>query len=378
MWGRTGLPSGAAQCYKFRVTTFLMDERRLDALLLLTVLGSIAVVAIADSRVETVSLGFLYILPLSLSALLYRLRWTLLLIPVCVALHDWLGPYEHVGWPMVARNLLTAAGFSTGVLFVNQLAAQRRRLSQLVRDQRDALEAEIRNAAEVQQRLLPRESPQIEGFDVAGRVMPARLVGGDYYDYIQLPGGSLGLVIADVSGKGVAAALLMPSVEMALRMGAAEHLHSDEMVTRLDKLLLELTDPGRYVTLFYAKLDIQRRVLEYTNAGHCPPLLIRSDGEEIWLTEGGTVVGLLPRASFTRGMVELRSGDVLVFYTDGVTETENETGLQFSTERLLSLVRASHGQSATQLVEAIFAAAAGFASSQELRDDVTAVVLKAL
>jgi len=152
---------------------------------------------------------------------------------------------------------------------------------------------------EVQQRLLPAQAATLQGFDLAGRMYPAKVVGGDYYDYIRLPQANLGLVIADVSGKGVAAALLTASVEMALRMDAPSLSRSDEIVSNLNRLLYEITDAARYVTLFYGKLDVANRCLQYTNAGHLPPILLRASAEEVVLLEkGGPVIGLIPGATF--------------------------------------------------------------------------------
>lgn len=352
-------------------------ETEVDWLLTVAVVGAIAAVAYADSLVETISLGYLYVLPLSLSAMVHRLRTTMLLLVVCVLLHDWLGPFEPTfGWTMVARHLLTLVGFSTAVLVVHQLTVKRRELAEVVRVQRDQLAREIQLAAEVQQRLLPRQAPQMPGYEVAGQMQAARTIGGDYYDFIQLSDGDLGLVVADVSGKGVAAALLMPSVEMALRLGAERAAKPPELVATLNQHFLEFTDAARYVTLFYAKLHAAERVLEYTNAGHLPPLLVRSNGSEMWLEGGGTVVGLISEAEYTSRSVLLLPGDVLVLYTDGLTEAENPAGKEFSRRRLLSCVQQDRMRSAEEILTGLHGSVAEFVGAGQLSDDLTLVVLK--
>ncbi len=353
------------------------EERSTNLVLFAVTLTAIAAVAYADSIVDTISLGYLYFLPLVLSAFVHRLRITIMLIPLCVILHDWLGPYEHAGWPLLVRNLLTLTGFSTVVWAVHRLVVHRQRLTEVVRLQRDELAEEIALAADVQQRLLPAQAATLQGFDLAGRMYPARVVGGDYYDYVELPQGNLGLVIADVSGKGVAAALLMASVEMGLRTDAPSLSRSDEIVSNLNRLLYEITDAPRYVTLFYGKLDVASRCLEYTNAGHLPPVLLRASAEEVVLLEkGGPVIGLFPGATFESDRIRLEPGDVLVLYTDGVVEAENSLAEQYSRERLVSLVRRHTDMSAQYLVERIYASVVEFTGTDVLRDDLTLSVLK--
>ncbi len=348
----------------------------LNLLLLFAVLAGIAAVAYADNLVVTISLGYLYVLPLSLAALALPLPVTMTLLAICVVLHDWLGPFVHSGWPMLHRNLLTLFGFTTVVFFVHFLAEQRRRLSRQVQAQRDELAAELRRAAEIQQRLLPHEAPSIPGFEFAGMMSPARQLGGDYYDYIQLPGKEVGLVIADVSGKGTEAALFMPSIEVALRMDASSPRGTDEILTTLNKVLYELASQTRYVTIFYAKLDPAGSTLQYTNAGHPPPLILTASGETRWLAEGGPIVGMLPEAAFGMCSVTLLPGDVVVCYTDGVVEAQNPDGEFYSAERLVSVIRANRGLAARELVSAIHRSVAAFASSEELQDDFTLMVMK--
>ena len=254
---------------------------------------------------------------------------------------------------------------------------QRTRLTELVRIQRDELQQEIELAAQVQQRLLPARPPVMNGFDIAGQMIAARTVGGDYFDYIELPAGDLGLVVADVSGKGVAAALLMSSVEMGLRIDAPSASHTNQAVRNLNKVLVHVTDAERYVTLFYGKLDVSQCLLEYTNAGHCPPLLVRQGTREpVWLEAGGMVAGLFPEAEYDCGQVRLEPGDMLISYTDGVTEATNAAGEQFTVARLEAVVRENATSCAQDLVEAILKAVGEFRGANALEDDLTLMVLR--
>ena len=255
-------------------------ERPFNALLTLVVFGAVATVGYADYVVDTISLGYLYVLPLALSAFVFRLRISLGLVFICFILQDLFGPFEHTGWQHIVRNLLTLIAFVVVVVVVDRLVGQRMRLTELVRIQRYDLAQELELAAQVQQRLLPAQPPGVNGFDIAGQMVASRTLGGDYFDYINLPAGDLGLVVADVAGKGVAAALLMAMVEMALHIHAPSAPHTNHVVRDLNKLLFEVTDAERYATVFYGKLDVSQCLLEYTNAGHLPPLLLRDATRE--------------------------------------------------------------------------------------------------
>lgn len=174
-------------------------------LLSLLVATGIASVAYADHLVVSVSLAFLYFLPLALSSFVHRLRTSLLLVLLCVVLSDQFGPPEHTGWQHIVRNLLALIGFTTVVLFVNQLTKQRVALTGEVRAQMEELANEMRLAAEVQRRLLPQHPPSVPGFEIAAQMYPAKAVGGDFYDFMEMQNGKLGFVVADVAGKGVPA-----------------------------------------------------------------------------------------------------------------------------------------------------------------------------
>jgi len=346
-------------------------------LLTLAVFAGIGAVAYADALVITISLGYLYVLPLSLSALIHRLRTTMILVAGCVVLHDWLGPFEHTGAIHVWSNLLTLIGFSTVVLFVSRLAARQRSLGEIIRQQRDELAGEIRLAAEVQRRLLPQEMPASPLYEFAASMEAAKAVGGDYYDCVALPSGELGLAIADVSGKGVAAALLMASVQMALQSNAPHAAGCDQLVSQINRYLFSITAIDRYATFFYARLHAARPGLSYCNAGHLAPALIRAaTGEGEWLETGGPVLGLLPEAPYIAAEVNLQPGDVLVLFTDGVTESADATGLEFSPARVKEIAQRHRRESAAQILAALRRAVADFSAVAALPDDLTIVVLK--
>lgn len=271
------------------------------------VVVGIAVVAYADKSVTSV-----YFLPLALSALVHPLRITIALSIVCLALHDLLSPLRDGGDQHPARYATTLLGYVFVVVVVNQLGTQRRRLADLTARQRDELANEILLAAEVQQSILPRSIPTMPGFEFAARMYPAKIVAGDYYGFIELPKGEIAVVIADVAGKRLAAGLLMPSIEVALRMDAPRFPRTSDLLHAFNNVVQQITVGRRFITLFYGKLCAQSRFLEYTNAGYNPPLLIRAGAETRKLDQGGPVLGVLPNAEYKNDVVALCHGDVLV------------------------------------------------------------------
>jgi serine phosphatase RsbU (regulator of sigma subunit) len=349
---------------------------RADALLFVIVCCGIGAVAYADSHVETISLAYLYILPLALGATTFRLRATLPLVFLCVVLHDLFSPVPAVFALRVALNAMALTGFAAVVLVVEKLSEQRRNLAAIIRRQRDELKREINLAAEVQRRLLPVVPPRIPGIELASCMTPAQTVGGDYFDFIRLSDDDLDIVIADVTGKGAAAALLMSSTVTALRLGAPHAQGINRLLAAVSRILYDATDTARFVTLCYARLHVGERRLEYTNAGHLPPLVVRAEACE-WLEAGGFPLGLFPEARYETAAIYLRAGDLVVFYTDGLTEAENAKGEQFTRERLARLVAAHKEESAQELMDLIYTTAVGFRGSEAFDDDFTLVLLKA-
>jgi sigma-B regulation protein RsbU (phosphoserine phosphatase) len=232
------------------------------------------------------------------------------------------------------------------------------------------------DAADVQRSLLPRRIPEVPGYDIALTWQPARAVGGDYVDFLDLPDGRLGIGVADAIGKGVGAALLMANLQAAMRVLAASGPGPETLSGRVNRVLAGNTAPGKYITFFYGILDAARARFEYTNAGHNAPILIHASGECERLERGGAVLGVFPDWEYQRGEAALAPGDRLVLFTDGITEFQNAVGEDFGEERLLDLIRANRRLDAQALRQAVMDALAAH-SPDGFQDDVTLVVLAA-
>jgi sigma-B regulation protein RsbU (phosphoserine phosphatase) len=229
-------------------------------------------------------------------------------------------------------------------------------------------------ARAVQQRLLPQQAPRLATLSCAARCEESGAVGGDFYDFLELAPGRLGLVIADVSGKGVPAAIVMAHLSAALRSLAPEMQHDLPGLTRrLNALLLAATASQHYVTLFLAVYDEGSRALRYVNCGHVPPALLRAGGQTEWLEPTAPVVGLLEAFDSEPRETALSTGDTLVACTDGLTETRDSNNDEFGADRLLAALRAHASLEAPQLVDEILSARRVFAATAE-RDDVTVLV----
>ena len=235
------------------------------------------------------------------------------------------------------------------------------------------VKTELEIARNVQQKLFPHSSQTLKTLDYAGRCLPAREVSGDYYDFLDLGEGGLGCVLADVSGKGVAAALLMANLQACFRSQAPEALrHPAEVLRAVNKLFYESTPPEHFATLFFGYYDDRTRELRYANGGHLPPLLVRSDGTIERLEATATVLGVFKQWSSHEQRVELRPGDTAVLFTDGVTEAGVASGAEFGEDGLLSVIASARGGDSEDLVERIVSAVEG-----DRHDDVTVVVLRA-
>ena len=345
----------------------------------LVVAMAIAAVAWTDWKVvANVSLGYLYVLPLALSGLVNPFIVTVALALLCTGLQDIFGPPADTMALRVAHNVIGLAGFLVVGFLVTMIARQRSRLQEEVERQRDEYQRDLLLAAQVQRQVLPKPI-SLPGLEVAAAMHPARLLGGDYYDFFAISDEVVDVVIADVSGKGAAAALLMPSLAVALRLRARELSGPAEIIKDLDGVLKQVTKPSTFVTMFYARLSQRSRTLEYACGGHNPPLLVRpSTGESWMLTESGPIVGILPDAEFQNTLVALEPGDVLTLYTDGVSEQENTAEEQFSVDRLKATVLKDEYEKATQIVEAVTDAVVEWAGAKEQEDDLTVVVAKIL
>ncbi|MGH9774479.1 MAG: PP2C family protein-serine/threonine phosphatase [Candidatus Acidiferrales bacterium] len=252
-------------------------------------------------------------------------------------------------------------------------------ISELIEEQRQRqkLENEISIAREVQEQLFPQRLPTIPGVDVAAICRPARMVSGDYYDFIPLGSSRLGLVIADISGKGISAALLMASLQAALRSQALldGQLSTAELVSRLNRHLFYNTSDDRYATLFYSVYDTASHTLSYTNAGHVAPFYILGD-QARKLDEGGTVVGLFDDCPYQQGIIHIDPGGVLVAFSDGLTEPENVYGEEFGTDRLVQEALRHRDRPPKVLAENVLDAVEQWAGTQEQADDMTVIVAR--
>lgn len=257
------------------------------------------------------------------------------------------------------------------------VAVQRARIGHDLVERR-RLERELVIARDIQRTFLPSRAPDVPGFDVAGTSIAHDEVGGDYFDYIAVSDTRLGLAIADVSGKGIPAALIMAGFRMSLLAEIRNEFAIRAVMRKVNLLLHESTERGRFVTAFYGVLDWKNGVLIFSNAGHNPPLLVRRDGSCEPLTEGGLALGVLSDSRYEERPVALQDGDVLVLYTDGVSEAENEQGELFGEKRLEDLVRANANLPAADILKRIVDAVTAWAGAKGPNDDVTLIVVRKL
>jgi sigma-B regulation protein RsbU (phosphoserine phosphatase) len=253
-------------------------------------------------------------------------------------------------------------------------------LDHLSQEEQSRLETELELSQVVQRALLPDEPPEIPGVDLAAFSRPAQIVGGDYFDFSQFRGGAPALAIADVAGHGVSAGLLMASVQAALRTLIPEYNAPDEVLGRVNHFFNHNIRFTTFVTLFLARLDPAGRKLHYSNAGHNPPLLYRKRADRLdgitWLGPTGAAIGLVE--DFRPGMnsVELASGDILLLYTDGITEATNQQGQPFGQDGLAAFVRESADLTARELSQRLWRALQEFTGGEPLVDDATVVAVR--
>ena len=341
------------------------------------VLGAIAAVAYADYFVASISLVYLYILPLSVGAIFLRRKVSYGLIVACILIHDYYSPRNmHLGLRLF-HNLSAMACFAFVVYVIRRYMEQREALGKTVQQQRDDLLKDVELAAQVQRLFLPPSKSAIAGLEIAGMMHPALGVGGDYYDYIPIDAHTVQFVIADVAGKGVPAALLMSATAAAMRLEANHDRNMLQQVERLNTGIRAVSDAERYVTLLLAEIDTNKRTIHYVNCGHNPALLYRAKtGTLTPMDSSCPPIGLSPEEICELASADLAVGDVVVFYTDGVTEAENRFGEEFGLERLSAVVRYASSLSAEELTTEIFNNAANFCSEVGFRDDVTILVVK--
>jgi sigma-B regulation protein RsbU (phosphoserine phosphatase) len=234
---------------------------------------------------------------------------------------------------------------------------------------------ELERAREIQQSLLPKKIPQLPGFEVAGAWQPASTVSGDYYDVLRLGDHRLGICIADVVGKGVSAALLMANVQAAVRAFASDSESPAQVCAKVNILLHENIATGKFVTFLYGILDGETHTFQYCNAGHLYPILV-SGGSVRMLEQGGAVLGVFPEWIYEDSSVELRTGDRLLLFTDGITEASDADGREFEETSIATFAKANSTLSAKELNSRLLAKVTAFCGAH-FRDDATLLVIAA-
>ena len=243
------------------------------------------------------------------------------------------------------------------------------------------LEGELETARKIQERLLPHEMPQFPGFEIAGTSIPSKQVGGDYFDFLDLGKGRLGIAIADVSGKGIPAALLMANLQASFHSQIMETKRVGDVATRINNMIVKSTDSNMFVTFFYGLLDRNQSIFTSTNAGHNPPVLWRVDKSIERLTEGGLVLGFLHDQKYAQQTTALNPGDILVLFTDGITEarapdkdmTEDKL---FGEDRLIQVIKDNASLPAREIQAAILQAVSAHTKNKPQDDDITLVIIK--
>ncbi|HEY7854935.1 MAG TPA: SpoIIE family protein phosphatase [Terriglobales bacterium] len=299
------------------------------------------------------------------------------------------GNFEH-RIPVRTRDQLAALEIS-----FNTMTSSIQRLLQEQR-QKQRLESELSIAHEVQAQLFPRIPPTVAGMEILGRCLPARVVSGDYFDFLQLSPTRVSLAVGDISGKGISAALLMATIVAAVRAYqpsladgavnaaaaggrtitvAEEESDPARLLERLNSQIYHSTPPEKYATLFYAVYDGERRQLRYTNAGHLPPVVVSANGFRR-LERGGMVVGLFENVSFEVGTVQLEPGELIGIWSDGITEPENEYGVEFGETRLIQLLQANRLRPLGEIMNTVLAGVRDWSGSDEQADDITLVLAR--
>ncbi len=271
----------------------------------------------------------------------------------------------------------------------NQMTGNLERLL-VVEKEKERMQTELEIAREVQGQLYPKEAPPTCGLKLTVRCDPARMVSGDYYDYVEIARGKLAFAVGDVAGKGISAALLMATLQAALRAQISTYaplrpnecagvpeVDAAQLVSKLNKQIYAHTAPEKYATFFFALFDEETRTLTYTNAGHLSPLLFRKD-QVIPLDSNGTVVGAFPFAKYDESCLIMNPGDLLVCYTDGITEPENAYGEMFGEERLIDLVKKHAHEDDRDIVRIVLDSVRAWTGSPELFDDMTLLLARSV
>jgi sigma-B regulation protein RsbU (phosphoserine phosphatase) len=291
------------------------------------------------------------------------------------AFEEKLGVHEFAGIEVGDEDWILAFNVdpvATREDVVFSLQILRHAINQTVRQER--MEEVFREARKIQASILPRRVPPYPPFEMAGRTEPMDKVGGDFFDFIPITDKILGLAIADVSGHGLPAALQVRDVHMGLRMGMARDFKIVRTVERLNTIIHKSTLTSRFVALFYGELELNGTFI-YVNAGHVAPFHLEANGNHRFLEEGGAVLGPLPDATYERGFVKMRPGDMLVFFTDGMVEAHDAAGDEFGIDRLLAVTRSLQGRRPAEVVSAIFQRLEEWTDGRPPEDDRTLLVV---
>ncbi len=295
---------------------------------------------------------------------------------------------ELIGFMSLGQKLSEAPYSGTDLRLLSSVVAQTGMALEVARlttaissevAQRERVNRELEIAHEVQEHLFPQVFPVIPGLDYSGMCNPARTVGGDYYDFLELPGGKFGIAVGDVSGKGIGAALMMASLVASLRGQASVVQDMPELITRVSNLVYGASSASRYATFFYAEYQPQTHQLSYVNAGHNAPFVLRG-GQEVYRLDsgGGPVIGLFPNCKFESGLFVIKPGDLMVLFTDGISESMNNDDEEWGEEGLIEFAKTCDGLAAKEAMNRIMTAAQAFAAGAPQHDDMTVVVLRVL
>jgi len=306
---------------------------------------------------------------------------TELLLPLCIK-------DDLIGFLALGQKLSEEPYSTTDLRLLSSVATQTALALQVARltsamtqeiAHRERLNRELEIAREVQEHLLPQQLPPVAGLDYCGCCRPAREVGGDYYDFLSLPNGKLGIAIGDISGKGIGAALMMANLQASLRAHASTVHDLAELMGSVNNSLCEASSANRYATFFFGQYDPATRRLSYVNAGHNPPAVLRRSADGIQtrrLEDGGPVIGLLRDGLYEQGCLALAPEDVVVLFTDGVSESMNSRDEEWGEARLIESAKAFCGLTALEMLTRIMDGAVAFAASAPQHDDMTLVVLR--
>jgi sigma-B regulation protein RsbU (phosphoserine phosphatase) len=255
---------------------------------------------------------------------------------------------------------------------VRRLAEEKAKSESLLR----RIAADLEQAARIQRDLLPKASPRLEGFDISGINVPCYEIGGDYYDFIPIDADRLGVVIADVSGKGISASLLMASLRAALLAEVRPDYTLERLASRLSDFVYASSGPSSFITFFFGEVDRRTSEMRYVNAGHNPPFILDRDGGKRDLESTGFPLGMFAGAAYEAQTAHLAPGELAVVFTDGIPEGQNEQGREYGDGRLAAIVRESRALSAGDICRKVLGDVQGFASGTEPCDDITLIVVK--